>query len=641
MPTFSFQSLRKNRSTTQIPLTDQNSPRYNTSDETSPIDKSNNDTNNSDDPLDLRDHDVMIQETIKQMSQSRAAKKNLFGLSVTKSDSGSYKVSVLDEVRLGLWLLLIVAIIIVFVFLIVVAVRDDVYLSDTVNHSHGTALIIAGVFCILSCLLSSIQIYQHYHSWTHPESQKLVVRILFMVIIYSITAWMGLMWIEYSVYIDFVRVCYEAFTLYTFMVLLTQYLGGHAGVVEWLFYKEKVKWILPLNCLPRCAPTSNFLWYIKYMCLQYAIVAPVSMLIAVICESLHAYGEGELNTNQGYLYVTIFINTSQIVSLYTLAWLYVIMKKELEPFNPFYKFLVIKAVVFFSFWQGVGLAILVKAGAITDSENFSVGEVQIGLQDFIISIEMFLAAIAHKYTFGAETYKDGSMALLMEQRATFIAQLAYKRAVESARKELEERDRSMELEKQKNFDSDKINKNDLSSPTNKEEIIEARARQILRDQTNASETVLFDNRAINKSSLPASTAEYKHQHRQNSSLIQEAEQRITNEMAEETKQISSHSHTNHSNKQQSEETIEISDDSGYFNDQNQSSDSIKRRRTLFNEISSSIASIYGNAEVKLTQSEKLANLRMLIKELGRYCPAHNLNGVKVKGGLSTLDRSEN
>ena len=120
------------------------------------------------------------------------------------------------------------------------------------------------------------------------------------------------------------------------------------------------------------------------------------MFIGVICESQGAYGDGELNYNQGYLWVTLIINCSQLTSLYALAWLYMIMKKELTPFSPVFKFLVIKSVVFFTFWQGVGLAVLVKIGAITDSDNFSVGQVQVGLQDFIITIEMFIAACCHK-----------------------------------------------------------------------------------------------------------------------------------------------------------------------------------------------------------------------------------------------------
>ena len=44
----------------------------------------------------------------------------------------------------------------------------------------------------------------------------------------------------------------------------------------------------------------------------------------------------------------------------------------------------------------MGLAVLVKASVITASGGLDVGSIQIGLQDFIVCIEMFIAAAVHK-----------------------------------------------------------------------------------------------------------------------------------------------------------------------------------------------------------------------------------------------------
>ena len=105
---------------------------------------------------------------------------------------------------------------------------------------------------------------------------------------------------------------------------------------------------------------------------------------------------------------------TQLVALYCLIWLYIILKDDLAPFKPLAKFLVVKSVVFFTFWQGIGINIMVRVGWITGRENFTAAEVQLGLQDFIICIEMFIAAAVHRYTFGHEMFADGSYEKMME-----------------------------------------------------------------------------------------------------------------------------------------------------------------------------------------------------------------------------------
>jgi hypothetical protein len=89
------------------------------------------------------------------------------------------------------------------------------------------------------------------------------------------------------------------------------------------------------------------------------------------------------------------------------------------------KFLCVKGILFFSFWQSLGISILVAAGAIrhlgpyTDSERISVG-----LTDTLICFEMPLFAIAHLYAF---SFKD-----FVDPRVSFVARMPIKFAIKDS-----------------------------------------------------------------------------------------------------------------------------------------------------------------------------------------------------------------
>lgn len=89
------------------------------------------------------------------------------------------------------------------------------------------------------------------------------------------------------------------------------------------------------------------------------------------------------------------------------------------------KFLCVKGILFFSFWQSIGISILVAAGAIrrlgpyTDNERISVG-----LTDMLICFEMPLFAIAHLYAF---SFKD-----FVDPRASFVARMPIKFAIKDS-----------------------------------------------------------------------------------------------------------------------------------------------------------------------------------------------------------------
>ena len=85
---------------------------------------------------------------------------------------------------------------------------------------------------------------------------------------------------------------------------------------------------------------------------------------AFIAEQCGIYNEGRLRYNDVYPYTTLVNNFSQLWALYCLVLMFLATKEQLAPIRPLSKFIVVKAVVFFSFWQSVVIALLAWAGVI-------------------------------------------------------------------------------------------------------------------------------------------------------------------------------------------------------------------------------------------------------------------------------------
>uniref|UniRef100_A0AAZ3QZV6 Transmembrane protein 184C n=1 Tax=Oncorhynchus tshawytscha TaxID=74940 RepID=A0AAZ3QZV6_ONCTS len=246
----------------------------------------------------------------------------------------------------------------------------------------------------------------HLVHYTQPELQKPIIRILWMVPIYSVDSWIALRYPRIAIYVDTCRECYEAYVIYNFLIFLLNYLSNqYPSLVLMLEVQEQQKHLPPLCCCPPWAMGEVLLFRCKLGVLQYTVVRPVTTVIALVCQLCGVYDEGNFSNRNAWTYLVLVNNISQLFAMYCLVLLYKALKDELSQIRPVGKFLCVKMVVFVSFWQAVLIAILVKVGVISDKHTWdwdSVEAVATGLQDFIICVEMFLAAIAHHYSF---TYK--------------------------------------------------------------------------------------------------------------------------------------------------------------------------------------------------------------------------------------------
>jgi hypothetical protein len=267
---------------------------------------------------------------------------------------------------------------------------------------------LSGIFVAMSSFFSFALIYMHLKNWTIPDQQKYIVRLLLMVPIYSIDSWLSLRWINYAIYFDIARDCYEAYVIYQFFALLTSYIEGNQPGILFKILEDKpsVKFPFPFCCFPSFKPSPLFLVITKQCILQYVVIKPVTAIIAACLEATGHYNEGNFLPWYGYVYVTVIALASVLLSMYFLVWFYLTTEEEMRPFSPVAKFICIKAILFFSFWQSVTIALMAYFSFIPESVgSWKQEHIARGLQDFIICIEMFILSVAHGYVFSYKRYE--------------------------------------------------------------------------------------------------------------------------------------------------------------------------------------------------------------------------------------------
>jgi len=278
-------------------------------------------------------------------------------------------------------------------------------------YKHGTdrhliAIFSAGAFVIITIPISMREIFHHMAHYYMPDVQRYVIRILWMVPIYSVESWLSLRFQRETIYIQTLRECYEAMVMYSFVYYLISLLGNEAEIVNMLTQKDARLGEHPAPigwCAPAWKMGEDFLDRCKFGVIQYVVIKIAMAAITCVLQYYDLYAEGDFSLYRGYLYVSFITNFSQSWALYVLVKFYHTTSEELAPFRPLGKFMCVKMVVFATFWQSIAVAALWQMGLIPDFQSWKPEDVASGVQDWLICVEMFVFAICHGVSF---TYKD-------------------------------------------------------------------------------------------------------------------------------------------------------------------------------------------------------------------------------------------
>ncbi|KAI8911341.1 organic solute transporter Ostalpha-domain-containing protein [Powellomyces hirtus] len=264
--------------------------------------------------------------------------------------------------------------------------------------------VVSGLFTLLAVVLSLVLVWRHLGLYHSPQYQKHIVRILFMVPVYGVCSWIGYAFRGVAVYFDVLRDCYEAVVIHEFFQLLLAYIGEDISAqAEAFAEKPPMRLLFPLRFITYHPSRPHFVHYCKIGTLQYVVLRPLTTIIAVVTQLTGKFCEDSMSPRFAHVWIVSINGISVTVAMFTLVQIYTTVKSELKAYQPVLKFISIKFVIFFSFWQTVTFAILAQTQVIRSSPHWSQVELANSLNAFILCFEMAIAAALHIKAF---SYKE-------------------------------------------------------------------------------------------------------------------------------------------------------------------------------------------------------------------------------------------
>ncbi|KAF8490149.1 DUF300-domain-containing protein [Russula emetica] len=228
--------------------------------------------------------------------------------------------------------------------------------------AHRIGWLIAGLCALVANIISAITVLHHCRNYTKPAEQRQIIRVLYMPPVYAIISFFSYRFFRSYTYYSLIEIVYEAITISAFLLLLIEYVAstsvGHSteGALA-----RKGKRPLPAPfCCWRFRPTKTYFMYtLKWSVMQYVVVRPVLTIVAIICQRFNVLCESSsYNVHFASLYLDTIDFISVSIALYGLILFYDLTKEELAGRRPLAKFLSIKLIVFFTYYQSFMFTVL-------------------------------------------------------------------------------------------------------------------------------------------------------------------------------------------------------------------------------------------------------------------------------------------
>jgi len=282
---------------------------------------------------------------------------------------------------------------------------------------------------MLALIISSVHITRHW-MYNKTKLRKATVRLLFVVPIFAGDAWACLM-LEANKYqvaalVTCVREVYEAIALVSFLELVLTLLGGTEQLAQGMLDKQPtgvIEHVWPLcHILSPYKPGPQFLRCMLLGILQYFAVTIGFFFCIFFIWILQFTGVPEEVRHALQCVPNGLKALSCAWALNCLLLFAREVKKDVpKELGLVLKFLSIKGIVFFTFWQGIAIFWLQYVGWIQVFEKWTAEkataynlsshwwsgtQLKSGLNDFLLCFEVLFFSVLHLYAYPAKEQRN-------------------------------------------------------------------------------------------------------------------------------------------------------------------------------------------------------------------------------------------
>ncbi|EXX70998.1 uncharacterized protein OCT59_010696 [Rhizophagus irregularis] len=278
--------------------------------------------------------------------------------------------------------------------------------AGTLFVVHTIGWITASLFTLLSCMLTFWLICQHVKYYTKPNEQRLIIRLLMMVPIYTIFDLLSFFFLKQSIYFTTIRDAYQAASVLAFFNLLLVYLGQSESIR--IIRLSRIS--SAPSPFPFCCFTFNpskhrlFLPGLKLGVLQYVFVLYLTTFTALILQFLGIYCKESWSIYFPQIHLVSVQTISSLIANLCLNFFFQAVKEDLSKYQLLLKDICINWALFFVTYQEHALAVAVFAGIIEPTDYMTADSISTSTQSVLVSIEFFFISILQLNAFSATEY---------------------------------------------------------------------------------------------------------------------------------------------------------------------------------------------------------------------------------------------